>query len=62
MEVVRELYQQKEELEKQKQLVLVLDQFSTYLALTLPEGSPAMENIRKQAVTQKRRREAIVSG
>lgn len=41
--VLKDLYQAKEEVEKQTHLLSVLEQLSTFVALTLPEESPALE-------------------
>lgn len=57
---LRDLYKMKEEAEKQSQVVLVLDQLSTYLALTLPEGSPALDKIRGEAKVQRDKLQGIV--
>lgn len=57
---LRDLYQLKEESQKQGQVVTVLDQLSTYLALTLPEGSPALDKIRGEAKIQRDKLQEIV--
>lgn len=59
---LRDLYSLKEESQKQSQVVAVLDQLSTYLALTLPEDSPALEKIRGEAKVQRDKLKEIVRG
>lgn len=50
----------KDELEKQIHVVNLLDQLITYLALTLPEGSPALEEVKKETTTQRHAAQALV--
>lgn len=50
----------KDEAEQQKQTVSVLEQFSTYMALTVPEESPSLDKIRHEARVQRQRLQDIV--
>lgn len=59
--VLHKLFAVKEESEKQSQVVALLEQLSTYLALTLPEGSPALDEVRKETVDQRRLLQDIVN-
>ncbi len=58
--VLQELFQLKEKSKKQTEVVSVLDQLSTYLALTLQEGSPALDRIRSEARTQQLQLQDVV--
>jgi hypothetical protein len=51
---LQEMSSLKEQSEKQTQLVTTLEQLSTYLALTLPQDSPALDRVRKEAVAQRK--------
>jgi hypothetical protein len=57
---LQKLYQLKEESQKQAQVVSVLDELGTYLALTLPEGNPALDNLRRETTTQRSKLQTIV--
>lgn len=57
---LHQLFQLKEETEQQTQAVSVLDQLSTYLALTLQEGSPALDRVMCEARVQKKQLQDMV--
>lgn len=50
---LRNLCSMEEEQQKQAHLVCVLEQLSTYAALTLDEGNPALETVRQETRNQK---------
>ena len=58
---IHKLFALKEESAKQSQVVSVLDQLLTYLALTVPQGSPALEQVKKEAEAQQKLLQDVVS-
>ncbi len=59
---LRHLSVAKEEALKFSHLVGVLEQLFTYLAVTLPENSPALQKVRDETLVQKRQLQAVVGG
>lgn len=57
---IRDLYQLKEKSQRQSLVVSTLEQLTTYLALTLPEDSPALEKIRRETKVQRDKIQGIV--
>ncbi len=58
---LKRFFELKDELEKQQLVVTQLDQVITYLALTLPEGSPALEIVRTETTTQRHAAQDLVN-
>lgn len=54
------LFLLREEREKQTQVVAVLDQLSTFVTLTLPEGNPTIETVRKEDRVQRKKLQDMV--
>lgn len=59
--VLHQLFSLKEESEKQTQVVALLEQLVTYLALTLPEDSPAVDQVRTEARDQRKLLQNVVN-
>lgn len=57
---IHRLFRLKEEAEKQHQVVVLLDQLATFLALTVPEGSSSIEQVRNEANVQKKTHQDMV--
>lgn len=57
---IKKLFLCKEEAQKQTQVVSLLEQLSTFSALTLPEENPALERLRSETLTQKQKLKDMV--
>lgn len=59
---IHQLFLLKEESEKQRQVVSVLEQLNTFMALTLqlPEGNPSLDEVRREAQVQRKQLQDVV--